>query len=311
MDVRDFDSLYDLLDYFTAEEKCGDYLAALRWNGKPECVYCGHDKVYTLNVKGRGKRYKCAKCRKQASVRVGTIFEESNIPLRKWFVAIYLITAHKKGISSHQLAKDIRVTQKTAWFINHRVREAYKPEAAKFTNPVEVDEVYIGGLEKNKHKDKRTKGTQGRNAKTKKPILGVIERGGKVYAVPVDDNKIKTIKPIISDRVEQGNKVFSDDNPSYKHLSRSGYEHDMVNHTADEYVRGEAHTNNIESFWALLKRGYHGTYHWWSGQHIGRYINEFTFRFNNRKFSDGSKFDILLSNCQGRLSYKQLTKKKA
>lgn len=147
--LRDFDSLYDLLDYFNTEEKCVDYLAKLRWNDEPECPYCGNDSSYVINTTERGKRWKCTKCHKQYSIRVGTIFEESKLPLKKWFVAIYLITAHKKGISSHQLSRDLKITQKSAWFVLQRVREAYKPEHDKFVNKVEVDETYIGGKEKN------------------------------------------------------------------------------------------------------------------------------------------------------------------
>ncbi len=308
--LRDFDSLFELLDYFDTEEKCEDYLSKLRWNGNPTCSHCGHDKVYEIQVKGRGKRYKCASCRKHASVRVGTIFQESKIPLRKWFVAIYLVTAHKKGVSSHQLAKDIKVTQKSAWFVLQRIRETFKPDEEKFSenSEVEVDETFIGGLAKNKHKSKIKRHESGLAIKENTPVLGIIERGGKVYALPVDNTKSRTLIPIMRAKVAEGAKIYSDEYISYRTLEWY-YEHEVVKHRAGEYVNGNAHTNSIESFWAILKRGIFGIYHHTSTKHLSRYVNEFAYRYNNREFTDGSKFDITLSNVQGRLDYKTLTKK--
>jgi transposase-like protein len=300
--LRDFDSFFELVEYFSTEEKCVQYLATLRWNGIVECQYCGFDECYVLN--GKNKRFKCAACRKQFSVRVGTIFEDSKIPLRKWFFAVYLFTAHKKGISSHQLARDLKITQKTAWFMLQRIRETFthdKPELLK--GEVEADETFMGGKEINKHKSQREKGVKRVNNKI--PVLGIIERNGKVIAMPVKDIKSRTIYPFVSSNVERGSKLYTDELRAYKFL-KNDYDHQFVNHSADEYVRDGVHTQNIENFWSLLKRGIYGIYHHVSEPHLHRYVNEFAYRYNNRKMTDGSRFDVYLANAINNISYKKL-----
>jgi len=301
-DLRDFDSLFQLLDYFTTEEICEQHLAVIRWNGETTCPYCESTKVNTL--KGKTQRYKCYGCRKQFGVKVGTIFHDSKISLRKWFVAIYLVTAHKKGISSCQLARDLKITQKAAWFVLQRIRETYNAKAEQFTSTVEIDETYIGGKETNKHQNKKIQNAQG--GKGKIPVLGILERDGKVFAIPVRNKSSKQLLPIMVDKVAAGTTIYTDEWKAYKPLGKS-FNHSFVCHSANEYVSGNVHTNGIENFWSLLKRGIDGIYHQVSEQHLHRYVNEFTFRFNNRELSEGSKFDVALANgTNKRLNYKTL-----
>ncbi len=307
--LRKFHNLVDLLSYFTDEQVCRDYLEMIRWNGKIKCPYkeCQHDHVHKYSD---GKRYKCSKCKSQFSVKVGTIFHDSKIPLQKWFAAIYLITSHKKGISSLQLHRDLGVTQKTAWYMLHRVRHALSLKSEeKLTGIVEADETFIGGKEVNKHASKKTEGTQGRSSVKKLPILGIIQRGGELRAIKVIDTRGYSLRPFIVQNVEFGSTVHTDEWWGYKGLSRI-FKHQQINHGDGEYVRDGIHTNSIEGFWSLLKRGVVGIYHSMSGKHLQKYVDEFVFRYNTRGMSENFRFDAMLNNINSRLTYEQLTSAK-
>lgn len=296
-----YNSLVGLMRHFADEKVCLQHLENLRWpDGKPTCAHCEHDKVYRFSD---GKRFKCAKCRKQFTVKVGTIFESSNIPLSKWFAAIYLATSHKKGVSSHQLAKDIDISQKCAWHVLHRIREMVKEKDATFiATPgaeYEADEHFHGGKEKNKHANKRTKGTQGRSTKTKTPIFGIVERGGKAIAKPVKDTSAKTLLPIIAETVPFGAPVYTDEWYAYRGL-KGVYQHEIVKHRSGQYVVGNAHTNSVESLWATLTRTVVGVYHHISPEHLESYCDEIVFRYNTRKANEAERFDLAIAQSDGR-----------
>jgi len=307
MELKEFKSIFDLLKSFPDEQTCIEHLEAIRWNGIVISPFDSSSKVY----KCAGNKYKCKNTGKYFNVRTGTIFDNTKIELQKWFMALYIFSSHKKGISSHQLAKDISITQKSAWFVLHRLRYAFDHPGFKkaLGNITEIDESFIGGDEKNKHADKKTEGTQGRSTKTKKPVLGMLERGAHLIAKVVEDTKQETIEPIVMCYVSPMSNVMTDEWHGYKGLVKY-YNHSTVNHSAKQYVNGLAHTNGIENFWSQMKRGIDGIYHSISFRHLQSYVDEFALRFNTRKNETSIRFDLILSNVTNRrLTYNALIKK--
>jgi transposase-like protein len=293
-----FNNFVDFGKRFPDEQSCREYLAQARWNGEPICSHCGYsEKVYRIND---GKLYKCAKCRKQFTVRVGSIFEDSPLPLQKWFMAIYILTAHRKGISSCQLARDIEVTQKTAWHMLHKIRYAIKTKS--FNKPlngiVEIDETFVGG---------KSHGMGGGYTQPNKTaVFGMLERKGEVRAQPVSRVCGDILKPIIRQNISPDATIMSDEFSGYRSLKNEFKNHEVVVHSKKEYVRGDVSTNNIEAFWSLMKRGIFGTYHKVDKKHLHQYTDEFMYRYNSRKIKDIERFHEFFNHCSGRLTYQEL-----
>jgi transposase-like protein len=302
----EFKTLVEFLEYFRDEQTCVAFFTQIRFRDGAYCPHCGHKDVYQF---AGGKRYRCAKCKQDFTIRTGTVFGESKLPLKKWFLAIYLLSTTSKGMSSVQLAKHVGVTQKTAWFMDHRIRETMTQGKGQLFGTIEMDETYIGGQEKNKHASRRTKGTQGRSVKTKTPIIGLAQRQGEIRAVASEAVKTRTVEKLIVRHAAMGSILNTDDFGAYQHVGRL-YPHNVINHSLGQYVRagGMIHTNTIESFWALFKRGFHGVYHLMSQKHLQRYVNEFAFRWNIRPADMRQVFsDVVERVAQSRqLPYKAL-----
>jgi transposase-like protein len=305
METFEFKTLADFLEYFHDEKTCVDAYTKIRFRNGEYCPHCGHARIHKF---ADGKRYRCAKCKQDFTIKTKSVFGESKLPLKKWFIAIYLLTNSSKGISSVQLAKHVGVCQKTAWFMEHRIREAVKQGKGQLFGTVEVDECYIGGRESNKHYSKRRKGVAGRNVLLKTPIIGLIQRGGELRANVVKDCTMRTIESQVVGNIKLGSQVHTDDFISYNRVGRF-FPHKVISHGIGEYVNGDIHTNTIESFWAIFKRGFHGVYHQMSRKHLQRYVDEFVFRFNRRSNEMQHKFaDVVEKVSQSsRLDYKTLT----
>lgn len=297
IDFTKFKSIISVVNHFNSEQACIDAIAEARWGDDVVCPHCGKHHC-TRRADGR---YRCNQCKHNFSCTVGTIFENTKITLQKWFIAMYLVSSHKKGVSSLQLSRDCEVTQKTAWFMLHKIRGLFgQDDSAFLSGEVEMDEMYLGGRETNKHESKKTKGTQGRSTKTKTPIFGMVERGGKVVAMKVVDTKSVTIIPIVGQFVEDGSTTYTDEANIYGGLSLKGYNHMFVNHGKREFVRAnEVHTNGIEGFWAHFKRVVFSTYHMVSKDYLQRYIDEQVYRWNTRDDDASFRFgDMFRKACK-------------
>lgn len=316
-------TLREAVRYFEDEQTCIDTVAALRWPDGPICPKCGRKEHYYLATQ---KRWKCKKCGKQFSVKVGTVFEDSPISLDKWLIALWALVNCRNGVSSYEISRAVGVTQKSAWFMLHRLRLAMQNSSeAPFGGPgviVEADESLVGGRLPNMHKSKQAKFRKMRaeyignlQAMNKATVMGILDRKlRKVRATVVKHVNKQVLHSEILPHVAPGSKIVTDQHDIYRSLPKS-YDHDFVNHM-HTYVRGDVHTNGLENYWSLLKRGVRGTYISVEPFHLFRYIDEQTFRYNNRidedgnKRPDGERFDIALSQIAGkRLTYQEVTGK--
>lgn len=302
-----FNSILDLIKAFADEQSCINYLEKLRWESGVISPFDAASKVY----KCKGNKYRCKNTGKYFNVRTKTIFEGSKISLQNWFIGIYLYTSHKRGISSYQLAKDLNITQKSAWFMLSRLRYATEHESfvREFEGEVQADETFVGGKNKNRHWDKKVKNSQGRSFKDKVPVFGLVEKStGMVKAITLTDTKAQTIQPLLLEHVKRGSHLMTDEWWAYKD-SYKNFTHTFTDHRRKEYVGEDGTTTNaVECFWSHLKRSIIGVYYVVSKRHLQLYCNEAVFRYNTRKLNTDTRFEMFLKTIEEkRLTWQALT----
>jgi transposase-like protein len=304
-------TLKQAIRYFSDEQVCIDTIAALRWPNGPVCPKCGHGEHYYLATQ---KRWKCKKCSKQFSVKVGTIFEDSPISLDNWLTALWMLVNCKNGISSYEVGRDLGLTQKSAWFVLHRLRLALQTgSVAKMGGKgkeVEVDETFIGGAARFMHAGRKARMITQRGVKDKTAVMGILERGGEVRAAVIPSRRKHHIQAEIRAHVKAKSAIYSDALLSYQGLEHQDFSHQVIDH-AEKYVDGQVHTNGMENFWSLLKRQLKGTYISVEPFHLFRYLDEQVYRYNNRELAnDGERFQKALSQIAGkRLTFAEVTGK--
>jgi transposase-like protein len=292
---KEFSTLLELTKAIPDEQAAVDHFTAIRWKNGEFCPHCGHDHVYHFEDK---RTHKCAQCHQKFSIKVGTIFEDSKLPLRTWMLAVWFISSHKKGIASTQLAKDVGVTQKTAWFMMHRLRHAARTRSFNrlLKGDVEADETFMGGSDQNRLK-------RHRGEKRKAVVIGLLERNGELRAHKIERPGL--VGKEVLKHVQVGSRLMTDEYSPYRTVGRF-FVHETVNHRSEEYARGPVHVNTLEGYWSQLKRQIYGIHHWVSRKHLDRYVSENVWRYNRRSLTEAFRFNELLAITDGRLKYAEL-----